>query len=164
MELIVLSDSFGVFVKTKEGIKRLEGFSKFDFNAGGECYTRQYFSAPGKHNDVINAYPEIGYTFDRMKNNAVHDLLSEISDMGLTGKEAEKEFVFVDFTSEADGKYRAIRQRYIVKCTDRRPENGFLDYSGKLIAKGNIKKGFAVLSEDLKSGEFLEERSGILCD
>ena len=49
-------------------------------------------------------------------------------------------------------------------CTDRRPENGFLDYSGKLMAKGEISKGYAILNEDLKCGEFIAERGGILCD
>ena len=58
----------------------------------------------------------------------------------------------------------AVKQSFVVKCTDRRPENGFLDYSGSFIAKGNLKKGHFILNDDLKSGEFIEERGGILCD
>ncbi len=164
MGLIVLSDEFGVFMSTKDGIKRLEGFSRLNFNAGVQSYIRQYFSAKEKNVDVAGALPVISYTFDRMKNNIVHDCLAEISDLGLKGEDVLKEFIFVDLSEKTEGKYKAFLQPFTVISADRRPENGFLDYSGKLISCGNVKKGFVILDDELKSGEFIAKRGGILCD
>ena len=146
MGLIMLSDEFGVFMNTKEGIKKLEGFSRLDFNAGAQSYIRQYFSSQDKNVDVAGTMPVISYT------------------MGLTGDEAIKEFVFVDFSDKTDGKYKAFLQTFAVICADRRPENGFLDYSGKLISNGNLKKGYVILDDELKTGKFIAKRGGILCD
>lgn len=164
MELIVLGDSLGVFMQTEQGLRKLEGFSKLDFNAGAEVYTRKYFSAESEQKDILSANPEIKYTFDRMKNNVVHDYLAKISDSGLSGKDAICKLVFVDLSTEIDGKYTAIMQSFVVKATDRRPENGFLDYSGSFAARGDGIHGFAILNDDLKTGEFKEKRGGILCD
>ena len=160
----MLSDDFGAFMSTGDGIKKLEGFSGFEFGAKVQSYIRKYFSKNQSSVDITESLPEIRYTFDRMKNNIVHDLLAEVSDQGLTGNDAICELVFVDFSEFVNGKYNAVKQSFVVKCTDRRPENGFLDYSGSFIAKGNLKKGHFILNDDLKSGEFIEERGGILCD
>ena len=164
MELIFLGDSLGVFMQTDQGLRKLEGFSRLDFNSGAEVYTRKYFSADSVQNDILSANPEIKYTFDRMKNNVVHDYLANISDLGLKGKGAVCELIFVDLSSENAGKYDALKQIFVVKATDRRPEMGFLDYSGSFVAKGGLTKGFVILDEDLISGEFTEKRGGILCD
>lgn len=164
MDLIILSDSFGIFMETESGIKKLEGFSKLDFNSGAQSYIRQYFSAHNRQTDITGGVPEISYTFDRMKNNVVHDCLAEISDLGSCGRDAVKNFILVDFSKEDEGKYFAVKQSFTVKCTDKRPESGFLDYSGKLIARGTLKRGHLVLNQDSDGAEFVPERSGILCD
>ena len=39
-----------------------------------------------------------------------------------------------------------------------------LTYEWRTIGALKIKKGYAVLGEDLKSGEFITKRGGILCD
>lgn len=160
----MLSDSFLIFMETDEGLKKLEGFSEFNFNAGAQSYVRKYFSLKEKSVDITGAKPVISYKFDRMKNNIVHDFFASVSDLGLIGEDVYKNFIFVDLSEMSDGKYRAFKQGFDVVSADRRPENGFLDYSGKLIAKDSVKKGYAILNEDLKSGEFIPERSGILCD
>ena len=164
LELIMLSDEFGVFMETKDGLKKLEGFSRLNFNSGAESYIRKYFSTQGESIDITGAKPVISYQFDRMKNNAVHDFLADISVSGLKGSDAYTNLVFVDLPEEADGRYKAFKQGYVVLCADTRPENGFLDYSGKLVARGSGKKGSFILNDDFKSGEFIPERSGILCE
>lgn len=160
----MLSDSFLVFMETDDGLEKLEGFSEFSFNAGVQSYVRKYFSLKEKTVDVTGSKPVISYKFDRMKNNIVHDFFASVSDLGLTGEDARKTFVFVDLSEFSEGKYKAFKQHFDVVSADRRPENGFLDYWGKLIARGGVKKGYVILNEDLKSGEFIPERSGILCD
>lgn len=164
MDLIVLSDSLKAFMETDKGTKLLEGFSKLDFNPGVQSYIRQYFASCCKNTDVVGASPEILYTFDRMNNNPVHDILAEIADLGLKGRDAVKNVIFADFSRKSEEGYPAIRQSFTVIGTDRRPESGFLDYSGKMIAAGEPVKGRLALSDDLKSGEFIPERGGILCD
>ena len=160
----MLSDDLGAFMELDESFKKLEGFSRFEFDPEAESYIRKYFSAQNKSVDVTGAKPVVAYKFDRMKNNVVHDFFAEISDLGLKGEDVCKEFVFVDLSEEADGKYRAFKQNFAVVSGTRRIDGGFLEYSGKLIARGSGKKGHFVLSESLNCGEFIPERSGILCE
>lgn len=163
MGLIMLTDDIGVFMNTSEGIKKLEGFSEFGLDSGAQSYIRKYFSEKQKSVDITESLPEISYAFDRMTENRVHNELSCIADQGLIGKDAVKEFVFVDF-SKGVGRHPALMQSFVVKSSERFGKDGFLTYSGKLIAKDKLKNGHFILNDDLKSGEFIAERGGILCD
>ena len=159
----MLSDSFSVFMETDEGLKRLEGFSEFNFKAGVKCYIRKYFSAKEKTVDVTGSKPVISYKFDRMKNNAVHDFLSSLTDCTEDISKTTK-VVLVDFSNETDDGYEALMQEFLVVCSDLRPENGFLDYSGQLIAMGEKVKGTALSDDGFKTVKFMPKRRGILCD
>ena len=90
----MLSDDFGAFMETKDGLKKLEGFSRLNFNSGAESYIRQYFSAQSESVDITGAKPVISYRFDRMKNNVVHDFLADISVSGLKGSDTYTDLVF----------------------------------------------------------------------
>lgn len=163
MDLIVLSESFGAFMNVSGSFLKLEGFSKLDFNTGGESYTRKYFSGDAICVDIADTAAEISYTFDRMKNNKVHDEIALISDLGKSGKSCIKEIVLVDFSKENEGNFEAVKQCFAIKCADKRPENGFLDYSGKMLATGEKSLGYVTLNDD-NSLQFTEKRRGVLCD
>lgn len=164
LDLIVLSESVGAFMNISGKFKRLEGFSKLEFDAGSKSYERKYLSNSKQSVDIVSCTAKISYIFDRMRQNQVHDELVSISDFGKTGRQCIKDIVLVDFSKEKDGGFEAVLQSFAVKCDDRRPENGFLDYSGFLIATGEKSFGYAVLSQDKKSITFAEKRRGILCD
>ena len=164
MELIILSEQFGVFMETESGFEKLEGFSELGFESGAQSYVRKYFSAREKAVDIAESLPVIKYKFDRLKNNAVHQEIVKITDDRLVGEDAVKCFVFVDFSDESEGMYSATKQCFAVKGIKRDSGQGYFEYSGNLIAKKDVEKGCFVLNKDLKSGEFVSERRGILCD
>lgn len=164
MDLIVLKESLGAYMNINGSFLKMEGFSKLDSSSGVESYTRKYLSAEQKSTDITGTQEKISYTFDRMKNNCVHDVLALIADGGKTGESCNQEIVLVDFSEQQDGKFHAVKQRFAVLCKDKRPENGFLDYSGEFVANGEKIFGYVTLSDDCKTVEFTEQRRGILCD
>ena len=162
MDLMILSDSFGVFMVANQGLLKLKGFSKLLFKNECESYIRKYINEDGAGADIISAMPEISYTFDRMKNNQVHDELAEIADFSKTGDDCVKEFVLADFSGNHGGKVFAVKQKFVVKCSDKRPEDGFLDYSGVLLGVGVCQRGSLIQNNE--TFEFVPERGGVLCD
>lgn len=160
----MLSDDSGVFMNTKQGFKRLVGFSKFEFDSGAQSYIRQYFSGNEKSVDIAGSIPVISYVFDRMINNSVHGELAEIAEFCFAGDEAVKEFIFVDFSEDGKNRFPALKQSFAVKARGKNTQDAFLSYSGNLIGRKKPEKGYFIADEDFMSGEFISERGGILCD
>lgn len=163
MNLIVLSDSYACYMECNNAYMKMEGFSKLDISYDQDVYIRKYAKSKWENADVTDCHTKILYKFDRMKNNAVHDFLSSLTDCTEDISKTTK-VVLVDFSNETDDGYEAQVQEFLVLCSDLRPENGFLDYSGQLIATGDKVKGIASSDDGFKTVKFVPGRRGILCD
>lgn len=164
MNLIALSDSLGAYMSVNDEFVKMKGFSKLNILGGGEAYIRKYFGCDEKSTDVTGAHTKILYTFDRMKNNSVHDFLAELSDCSLTGDDALFDVILVDFSKQQDDGFKAVLQKFAAVCLDKRPEDGFLDYNGQLVSTGPKTIGIAFSEDEFKTIRFVPERRGILCD
>lgn len=164
MNLIALSDSLGAYMSVNNEFIKMKGFSTLDISGGTQAYVRKYFWRDEKNTDITGAQTKISYTFDRIKNNLVHDLLANLSDCSLTGEDALFDIVLVDFSKRQDEGFKAILQRFAAVCSDLRPEDGFLDYTGKLISTGEKIVGTVVSEDEFNKIKFVPERRGILCD
>lgn len=164
MDFLMDTNDIAAYIKIESKFIKMEGFFKFDISAMPEIYERRYAGDEFKSVSVSKSKTKISYAFDRMKNSLVHDFLANIADLNLKGDEAKAEIALVDFSKETENGYCAVLKTFSVLTKDVRPEDGFLDYSGTLLATSDVTEGFAKSTDNFKTIEFFEKRRGILCD
>ena len=164
LDLIMLSENLAAFMEIDGKFYKMQGFSKLDILSVPEVYARKYINNDFKSVTVTGGDTKISYAFDRMKNFKVHDVLSRIADLNLSGDKATVKIVLVDFDNEQDGKFYAVKQSFAVVCKDVRPEDGFLDYFGMFISSGKASEGAVTSCDGFETADFTEKRRGILCD
>ena len=125
-----------------------EGFTEFMESKNAVSYSRRYIHEATKRTDVTGYAPVIDYEFEVYRDNAVIDLLREITDRELCGDHAQVEVLTVDLFDETEtsGVYHAVRRRYSVIPDECGEGTDALCYTGTMKAVGDIRPGQYVMS------------------
>lgn len=145
---------------------RMTGFTDMSTSKNPKEYSRQYVDEAFEQSDVTGYSPSISYGFDQYKGDAVHDDIVKISDGELTGDDAVRDIVLVDFsdTSTAGTECRAYKRRFAVIPDSEGDGTDAYTYSGSFKTKGASVKGYVTIAEgnditgvktvEFKEGEF----------
>lgn len=125
-----------------------EGFTEFVESKNAVSYGRRYIHEATKRTDVTGYAPVIDYEFEVYRDNAVIEVLREITDLEMCGDRAQVDVLTVDMFDETEtsGVYRAIRRRYSVIPDECGEGTDTLCYTGTMKAVGDIIPGTYVAS------------------
>lgn len=125
-----------------------EGFTEFVEAKNAVSYGRRYIHEATKRTDVTGYAPVIDYEFEVYRDNAVIEVLREITDLEMCGDRAQVDVLTVDMFDETEtsGVYRAIRRRYSVIPDECGEGTDALCYTGTMKAVGDIIPGTYVAS------------------
>ncbi len=128
-----------------------EGFTEFMESKNAVSYGRRYIHEATKRTDVTGYAPVIDYEFEVYRNNAVIEVLREITDLEMCGDRAQVDVLTVDLFDETEvsGAYRAIRRRYSVILDECGEGTDALCYTGTMKAVGDIIPGTYVVSSGI---------------
>lgn len=137
---------------------RMTKFTEIAKSKNASEYTRQYVDEESETTDVTGYSEEVRYGFDQHTNNAVHEIIVNVTDNELTGDNAVIEVVTVDKSKQnTDGSYEARYRKYAVIPDGEGDSTDAYTYSGKLKVKGKFTKGTATLNEDETVATFTED-------
>lgn len=146
------------FYKVGDKYERMTGFTSMSKSSNPKEYARQYVDEDGEVTDVTGYSPSIDYAFDQYIGNNVHDDIVTITEDELTGNDAVREIVIVDFTKQDTEKtgFEARKREYaVIPATDGDGTDAYT-YSGTFKSKSSVVKGVAIVSEDKQSLTFTE--------
>ena len=129
--------------------KRMQGFTEGGKSLNSSTYDRRYIDERTERSTVTGYSTEIGYSFDRVVNNPIHEKLAEIHDKELVGEVVQILTVNV-VTNEA-----RLRNYSVIPDTDGDSTDAYT-YSGNFHADGDIVEGTATVSNDGMTATFTE--------
>lgn len=120
-----------------------EGFTDFTESKNATSYQRRYIHETTKRTDVTGYAPVIDYELEVYKNNPVIEKIRKITDLELTGDDAQVDIICVDLFDETDttGTFNAVRRSYSVIPDECGSGTDSLLYTGTMKAVGDIIKG-----------------------
>lgn len=129
---------------------RMTGFTGLSTAKNPKEYSRQYVDEAFEQSDVTGYSPSMSYAFDQYKGNIVHEDIIKISDEELTGDDAVREIVLVDFTekSKAGTECRAVKRNFSVIPDSEGDGTDAYTYSGSFKTKGAVEKGYVTISAE----------------
>lgn len=135
---------------------RMSGFTEFSKKANPKEYKRQYIDEEHERNDVVGYSPVFSYEFDQFDGNKVHSDLAAITDGEITGTEAVRSIVVVDFTSEeTGGEYSAVKREFAVIPDNEGGSAEAYTYSGSFKVSGDKVIGKATSSDNWQTLTFV---------
>lgn len=143
------------FLKVSEKYIRMQGFTDGGRSLNASTYDRRYIDEKTERSDVTSYSTEIAYSFDRIIENTVHDLIAEIHDNELVGQTVE--ILTVNFNEgDANKGYSSkVRTYSVIPDTDGDSTDAYT-YSGAFHAAGEYKVGTAKVSSDGLEATFTE--------
>jgi len=126
---------------------RMQGFTSGGKELNAKKYTRQYIDEEFERETTTGYSPNIPYTFDRIKGNAVHEKIVEVHENELLGQTCE--IITVDMQTK-EAWYREY---------DINPDKGgdgtdAYAYNGNFHANGSQIKGTATVASNGLTAEF----------
>lgn len=133
---------------------RMTGFTELSTSKNAKEYNRQYVDEKSERSDVVGYSPSMSYKFDREEDNAVQDILIDITDNEKIGSAAHVVIVVVDMNGETDGDFEAMSREFSVIPNSEGDSNDAYTYSGTFKACGDRKKGTATTTDGWKTCKF----------
>lgn len=115
---------------------RMQGFTDEGTSMNSVTYSRRYVDERTEREDVTGYGTSIAYTFDRIKNNVVHEKICKIHDEEIVG--ATVDILSVNMTDNT-----AKLRTYSVIPDAMGDGTDAYQYSGNFKAQGDITKGTA---------------------
>lgn len=137
---------------------RMTGFTGISVSKNPKEYKRQYVDQAFEQSDIVGFAPVMSFTFDQFSGNLVHDDIVLISDNELTGDEAVREIVMVDFTNKiGENTYKAVKREFSVIVESEGDDLESYKIKGYFKAKGEKVFGEATVSSDLSAATFISK-------
>ena len=132
-----------------ETFNRMRGFTTMTNTKNATEYTRRYVDEEYDTTDVTGYSPSIEFGFDQYSGDAVHTEIVEILDGELTGTDARRNIVTVDFSnSTGTNEYKAIKREYSIIGDTEGDNMDAYTYSGTFRASGKRITGKATMNSD----------------
>lgn len=131
---------------------RMQGFTDEGTSMNAVTYSRRYVDEKTEREDVTGYGTSIGYTFDRIKTNLVHEKICEIHEKELVG--ATVEILSVNMNDNT----AKLRTYSVIPDTMGDGTDAY-QYSGSFKAQGDIKYGTAVVASNGLTATFSENAS-----
>lgn len=131
---------------------RMQGFTDEGTSMNATTYSRRYVDERQEREDVTGYGTTIGYTFDRIKDNAVHAIICNIHEKELVGQSVE---ILSVNTIDNTAKLRT----YSVIPDAMGDGTDAYQYSGSFRAQGDIKEGTAIIASNGLTATFTENAS-----
>lgn len=146
---LVLRADMVSFMEVEGKYYRMKGFTELPRTKEVQEYSRQYVDEYSERTSSVGMTETIDYTFDKYKDNPVHDRIIEVTDKELLADDATANIVVVDFSKDlGGGKFYARKRNYtIVPDTDGDGTEAY-QYSGAFTANGKSIEGYIEASED----------------
>ena len=132
---------------------RMQGFTDEGTSMNSITYSRRYVDERTEREDVTGYGTAIGYTFDRIKGNAVHNIIVNIHEKELVGQT-------VDILSVNMVDNSAKLRTYSVIPDTMGDGTDAYQYSGTFKAQGDITEGTATVSANGLTATFTAQVSG----
>lgn len=126
---------------------RMQGFTSGGKSLNTTTYTRRYVDEKTERSTVTGYSTEISYSFDRIKDNTIHEKIAKIHDEELVGSTVEILTVNT-ITNEAK-----LRTYSVIPDADGDSTDAYT-YSGKFHADGEITEGSATISSNGETATF----------
>lgn len=161
MAIVKRSDKktfYGVTSGAKTTYHKMSKFTEISASKNPVEYSRQYVGDDFEVSDVVGYAPSVSIAFDLHSDDPVHEDIADIFDRELTGDEAVREIIIVDFTKEegGSGKYKAYKRSFAVVPGDEGNDLDRYSYSAELKAKSKITEGTAQSSDGWQTVTFAE--------
>ena len=141
---------FGNMTGGTETFNRMRGFTTMSGSKNPSEYSRQYVDEEFETTDVTGYSPSIEFGFDQYTDDAVHEELVEILDGEMTGTDARRNIVTVDFSQpgETSGTYKAVKREYAIIGDSDGDSMDAYTYSGTFRATGKRIEGTATITDN----------------
>ena len=126
--------------------QRMKGFTDGGKSLNSSTYDRRYIDEKTERSDVIAYATEIAYGFDRIKGDAVTEMLAKVHDDELVG--FTRPIVTVNFNEPVEGGgFKAKMRNWSVQPDSDGDSTDAYTYSGAFKANGSIITGVAKVVE-----------------
>ena len=152
-KLVKRSDKVSFFGNMNGGTEtfnRMRGFTTMSGSKNPSEYSRQYVDEEFETTDVTGYSPSIEFGFDQYTDDAVHEELVEILDGEMTGTDARRNIVTIDFSQpgETSGTYKAVKREYAIIGDSDGDSMDAYTYSGTFRATGKRIEGTATITDN----------------
>lgn len=163
--LVKRSDKVSFFGNTSSGsevFNRMRGFTTMSGSKNPKEYSRQYVDEEFEVTDVTGYSPSIEFGFDQYTDDPVHEEMVEVLDGELTGTEARRNIVTVDFSQPIQGGgYKATKRNYAIIGDAEGDSMDAYTYSGTFRATGRRITGTATLTNNNAVATFVEDGTSL---
>lgn len=136
-------------VPDSESYTRMQGFTSLSVSKNPEEYNRKYVDENSKRTDTVGYDTSMSFTFDLVRDNAVHEDITSIINNELTGADAVRSIVVVDTKTN-----EARMRNYTVVADSEGDDENVYTYSGTFKANGEQVIGTATISDDGMTATF----------
>ncbi len=146
---LVLRADLVSFMEVDGKYYRMKGFTELPKTKEVQEYSRQYVDEYSERTASVGMTETIDYTFDKYKDNPVHDRIIEVTNKELLADEATTNIVVVDFSKDlGKGKYYARKRNYTIVPDSEGDGTEAYQYSGSFTANGKSIDGYITASGD----------------
>ena len=131
---------------------RMKGFTEAGNSKNSTTYDRRYVDERTERSTVTGYSTAIGYNFDRIVDNPIHEKIAEIHDDEKVGEVVQ---ILSVNTVTHDAR---LRDYSVIPDTDGDSTDAYT-YSGEFHADGDITKGTATISADGSTATFTPSAS-----
>lgn len=140
-------------VPSNDGVTftRMQGFTSFGKSKNPNEYSRRYVDEGFERTSVTGYSSSMSFAFDQYEDNAVHEDMVNMADNEITGTDAVRDIVIVDFSKPLDAesrKYSARKRSFSVIFDTEGDETAAYTYSGNFRTESEIVSGAATVAAD----------------
>jgi hypothetical protein len=121
--------------------KRMQGFTEAGKSMNSTTYDRRYVDETTERSTVTGYSTAIGYNFDRIVGNDIHEKICDIHDNELVGQTVDI------LTVDVKTNNARLRTYSVIPDADGDSTDA-MTYSGEFHADGSITRGTATISAD----------------
>lgn len=131
---------------------RMQGFTEGGKSLNSSTYDRRYIDETVERSTVTGYSTSIAYSFDRIVNNSIHNIIAEVHDKEIVGK------VVQILTINTKTNEAQLRNYSVIPDSDGDSTDSYT-YSGEFHADGSITEGTGTISSDGMTATFSEDAS-----
>lgn len=137
---------------------RMQGFDELSKSLNPSEYSRKYVDEEFERTDVTGYSPSLSFSFDDIKDNAIHDDIANMADNEVIGSEAVRCIVQVDLSTESKtkGTYKAVKRDFATILDTEDNSDRFYKYTGTLKIAGDKVFGTATTDDGWQTLTFTE--------
>ena len=125
---------------------RMKGFTELSTSKNPKEYSAQYVDEDFETSHATGYSTSISFAFDKYIGDAVLEDIVTIFDDELTGTDAQREIVQVDFTKESGGGFAAVKRTFSVIADSAGDSTEAMTYSGTFKVVTKLVKGVALIA------------------